>query len=122
MLPYKGGQKDPDLYDNLPQEVLNFLGKPISPKSLVELSEKDELEIIYRDQHTAQFDPVMTRSRSQKKKEEEGKELAKNLEMESIYVEENEEDLKKRTTTASRQSDKKVTFSSNVAYPDARTD
>ena len=122
MLPYKEGQKDPALYDNLPQEVLNFLGKPISPKSLVELSEKDKLEIIYRDQHTAQFDPVMTRSRSQRKKEEEAKELAKNLEMESLYEEENEEDSKKRTTTASQKSDKKVTFGSNVAYPGARAD
>ena len=42
MLPFWGGQKDPALYDNLPKAV----GKPITPKSLVELSERDELEII----------------------------------------------------------------------------
>ena len=62
----------------------------------------------------------MTRSR--KKKEEEAKELAKNLEMESVYEEENEEDSKKRITTTSRPSDKKVMFGGNIAYPGARAD
>ena len=62
----------------------------------------------------------MNQSRSQKKRVEEAKELAKNLEMESLYEEENEEDSKKRTTTTLPKADRKVTFGSDVAYPGAR--
>ena len=46
MLEFKAFKKDPALYDNLPDTVTAFLGKPLSSKSLAELASKDQLELI----------------------------------------------------------------------------
>lgn len=80
VLHYRGSEKSPSLHQDLLESVLRFLGKPLSPEALVDLAERDNLEIIYRDRHALVYDKILTRS--QKKKLEQAKEIAKKLEME----------------------------------------
>lgn len=64
LLLFKGEQKDNELYKEIPQNVLAFLGKPISSESLLELARKDDLELIYSD-HMAQPTSIpLTRSKN----------------------------------------------------------
>ena len=56
------------MFQDLPQEVLEFLGKPMSSASLIELAKHDNLDIIYTPQSTSN-EPIMTRSKSEHKRE-----------------------------------------------------
>jgi hypothetical protein len=64
LLPYKGEKKNHKLYEFLPQEVLAFLGKPLSQDSLLELAKSDQLDMIYNDKSEATYTPPSTRSSS----------------------------------------------------------
>ena len=64
LIPYKGNEKDPQLYDSLPPEVLAFLGKPMSATSLVELAKTDSLDIIYSDMALPDKEAPVTRSKT----------------------------------------------------------
>ena len=65
---YKGNEKDTKLFNSLPQEVLAFLGKPLSKESLTNLAKQDKLDIIYTDRSNPNTEPIMTRSKSQQQK------------------------------------------------------
>ena len=66
-------EKDDRIFQDLPKEVLKFLGSPITANSLKELAEKDELELIYTDRILPEVEKIKTRSRT--KKEEERQEI-----------------------------------------------
>ena len=42
-------KKDSPYFQNLPPEILNIVGKPLTAESLKELAEKDELELLLLD-------------------------------------------------------------------------
>ena len=74
MIRYKGNEKIPELYDDLPDSVLRFLGKPMTSETLKDLAKTDNLEIIYRDYIlTDEPEPVMTRAETRRQKERERK-------------------------------------------------
>ena len=64
---FRGNKKDNDLFRDLPESVLTFLGKPMSKQSILELSKTDNLEIIYNDNVLPDREKIQTRSMNQRK-------------------------------------------------------
>ena len=88
MIPYRGKEKMPELFENLPPEVSRFLGKPLTEKGLLDLAKSDELELIYVDKILPESEVMVTRSRAKKR------EMAKAYEMaEILNVEPEEHDV-----------------------------
>ena len=115
MLPYKGSEKTPSLHQDLPESVLRFLGKPLSSEALVELAENDDLDIIYRDTHAPVYDKILTRA--QKKKLEQAKELAKNLDMQKNDEEDEDDFTVPDSAKNDSSADKRVSFGDDLIYP-----
>ena len=66
-LKYRGPDKDMELFKDLPDSVLAFLGKPMSQESLITLCKTDKLEPIYTDKTLLDRDTVLTRSANEKR-------------------------------------------------------
>ena len=69
MLQYRGDDKIPELFSELPPSVMEFLGKPLSTDSLINLAKTDRLDPIYVDKVLPTPNVIITRSKSKKKKE-----------------------------------------------------
>ena len=110
MIKYKGNEKKTELYDNLPESVLDFLGRPLSSQSLQKLAENDDLEIIYRDHIVAESNKVLTRSGSRKQNEDRVKALAKDLGMNENYQDDEDDFAGFDSSNASPDIGKRVSF------------
>ena len=71
ILEFKGKDKDPELYEGLPESALKFLGRPMSDTTLADLAKQDMLEPIYVDRVLPEPEVAFTRSKARLAKEKE---------------------------------------------------
>ena len=109
-LEFKGKDKMPELFQDLPEEVKRFLGGPISEQGLLELAKGDELEMIYVDKQLPEPEMIVTRSRAKKRDEEKLYEIAGILERDSVETED-EDEIPDKVMTKGK---KEVTFKNEL--------
>jgi len=56
------------MFESLPSEIQKFLGGPITPESLANLSKHDKLSLIYSDEFVPNFEPYILRSNTKERK------------------------------------------------------
>ena len=110
VLEYRGNEKDEKLHRELPDEVLRFLGSPMTGDSLARLAKNDKLDIIYQDRILPEVEPTMTRSKRRKQEEEE-----RAMQLAQLAADaEDSEDLRDLNVSAPPSTPRQVTFSDNV--------
>ena len=110
VLEYRGNEKDEKLHRELPDEVLRFLGSPMTGDSLARLAKNDKLDIIYQDRVLPEVEPTMTRSRRRRQNEED---RAMQLAQLAADAEDSEE-LRDLNITAPLHTPRQVTFSDKI--------
>ena len=98
------------MHRELPEEVLRFLGSPMTGDSLARLAKNDKLDIIYQDRILPEVEPTMTRSKRRKQEEEE-----RAMQLAQLAADaEDSEDLRDLNVSAPPSTPRQVTFSDNI--------
>ena len=88
MIEYKGKEKMPELFEQLPKEVTKFLGEPMTEQKLIELAKEDKLDLIYVDRHLPEREDIVTRSKSKDEKVSQVYEISGILDEDLVDIEE----------------------------------